>query len=401
MNMTTLTDKYNVDGGKFLGAGSFGGVVTINRKSDNQNFALKKYQFVFDRNVKTDLLKVKLRSYVMELVILRNTEGIDNVMSVEDAYVLNESAGKIDLGIVMPLYKVSLESIIYRPNNGLDYETIKFFSGQLLSALSAISNLEIIHRDIKPANIMIAGDNKLKLIDFGEACSSTREAMVEGSGTLFYKAPEFYMESEIYDERVDMWATACTIIEMFKGEPAFYEPTKEGMYRLFKKLTPDNARRVTLDDSQNPGDLFKNNFSEFKKSKVAYDPGFTPLHLISNKERRTEVEGMAGQELEALNTLLGKMLVFDFTNRVVISDIFSTPELAWANKYAATKALTKRDERIGTYVEQVNEEIDRLGPRTTKKALSEILLKKFKEEHRLSDQPDDNDPVEDDEDDLD
>ena len=64
---------------------------------------------------------------------------------------------------------------------------------QILNGLEAAHQLEIIHRDLQPKNIMIVGDDRVKILDFGNARIVDVSPDLTGSnvaGTRGYVAPE-------------------------------------------------------------------------------------------------------------------------------------------------------------------------------------------------------------------
>ena len=92
---------------------------------------------------------------------------------------------------------------------------------QVCDGLAAAHTEKIIHRDIKPANILVGGDDRVKIVDFGLA-AATREAENRLTrtghlvGTPHYMAPEVIRGEEI-DERSDLYSLGIMMYEIFAG----------------------------------------------------------------------------------------------------------------------------------------------------------------------------------------
>jgi len=95
----------------------------------------------------------------------------------------------------------------------------------LLMALAAIHNAEVIHRDLKPGNIMISRGTP-RLIDFGlakpiadsvEKYHSTKIDHV--MGTPHYMSPEQWKRTKDVDGKTDVWAIGVTLIDAAGGRP--------------------------------------------------------------------------------------------------------------------------------------------------------------------------------------
>jgi fused len=69
---------------------------------------------------------------------------------------------------------------------------IQRIAKQMVNALDYLHSQRIIHRDIKPQNILIAGNGRVKLCDFGFArCMSLNTIVLTSiKGTPLYMAPE-------------------------------------------------------------------------------------------------------------------------------------------------------------------------------------------------------------------
>jgi len=96
--------------------------------------------------------------------------------------------------------------------------------GEIAQALSFVHGKGIIHCDLKPANVLLDGEGRVRVADFGQA-----RVLAEGQGalgTLFYMAPE---QAKIGDEgeaiqpdvRWDLYALGATAYALLTGKAPY------------------------------------------------------------------------------------------------------------------------------------------------------------------------------------
>ncbi len=91
----------------------------------------------------------------------------------------------------------------------------------LLAGLQTVHDAGFLHRDIKPANVMLGGDDKPTLIDFGAA----RAAMADRTGTMTaiftpgYAAPEQFTSSAKQGPWTDIYGLSATLHYAVTGRP--------------------------------------------------------------------------------------------------------------------------------------------------------------------------------------
>jgi len=102
---------------------------------------------------------------------------------------------------------------------------------QAADALAYAHDHGVIHRDFKAANVMITGDSRLKIVDFGLArrddprlsSAMTMSSIMQPgviAGTPYVMAPE-QARGEVTDARTDIWALGVLLYEMVTGVRAF------------------------------------------------------------------------------------------------------------------------------------------------------------------------------------
>ena len=94
---------------------------------------------------------------------------------------------------------------------------------QIAQGLNEAHKKGIIHRDIKSQNIMITGEGKVKIMDFGLAKIKGGSQLTKvGStvGTVAYISPEQARGEEV-DQRTDIWSFGIVFYEMLTGKIPF------------------------------------------------------------------------------------------------------------------------------------------------------------------------------------
>ncbi len=96
-------------------------------------------------------------------------------------------------------------------------------AAQVAEALDAAHRAGLVHRDIKPANVLLAGDGRVKVADFGiakamEAADLTQPGLMVG--TAKYVAPE-QVEGKPVDARTDIYSLGIVLYEMLCGRAPF------------------------------------------------------------------------------------------------------------------------------------------------------------------------------------
>jgi eukaryotic-like serine/threonine-protein kinase len=95
---------------------------------------------------------------------------------------------------------------------------------QIAQALSFAHQQGLVHRDVKPQNVLLNGDGRAKVTDFGIARSLDVHQGVTRTGTVLgtsdYIAPEQAQGQDV-DEQTDVYSLGVVLYELLTGEVPF------------------------------------------------------------------------------------------------------------------------------------------------------------------------------------
>lgn len=124
---------------------------------------------------------------------------------------------------------------------------VKSIGVQVAHALAYAHGCGIVHRDVKPGNVLLCGDGRALLADFGIArlVGSTEHHTRAGDaiGSPAYLAPEQVAGEEL-TPAVDVYALGLVLLEALTAERAFSGPPVEA---ALARLKAAPAMPVTLD----------------------------------------------------------------------------------------------------------------------------------------------------------
>jgi len=120
------------------------------------------------------------------------------------------------------------------PRRGMRLGDALKIAVQIADALTKAHAAGIVHRDLKPGNIMVDGDGRVKVLDFGlakltetalgedEATRTMKPHTEEGTivGTAAYMSPE-QAQGKLVDARSDIFSFGSVLYEMVTGARAF------------------------------------------------------------------------------------------------------------------------------------------------------------------------------------
>jgi serine/threonine protein kinase/tetratricopeptide (TPR) repeat protein len=206
--------------------------------------------------------------------------GVVGVYSVEES-------GGVHFLTMQLVEGASLDHVI--SEGGMSVDRILEVGTATAAALAAAHAKGIVHRDLKPANIMVAGDGRVKVLDFGlakiaapssdepvdsemETDLHTREGVV--MGTMPYMSPE-QVAGRAVDQQTDVFSFGVMLYELATGRRPFAGRSSAELASAILRDTPPDpaALRAGLPDG-----LLRVISRCLEKEPCARFPSMTDLH---------------------------------------------------------------------------------------------------------------------------
>jgi serine/threonine-protein kinase len=106
---------------------------------------------------------------------------------------------------------------------------------QLAEAVAYLHAQGVVHRDLKPENVLVSGDGKVKILDFGIALDESARRLTwfklsTAMGTPDYMAPE-QIGGRRGDVRTDVYALGTILFELLTGHLPYSAPNPHALVR--------------------------------------------------------------------------------------------------------------------------------------------------------------------------
>ncbi|CAH1418321.1 unnamed protein product [Lactuca virosa] len=190
---------------KEIGRGSFGVVYAALNKLTGEVVAVKKLNLKYPSVEEcTNLIEVKALGKM-------NHPNIVNLMGV---FKVNHI-----MYLVFEYMQCSLFQLMRVKTFSED--EIKNLCFQIFQGLAYMHGNSYFHRDMKPDNLLLS-KNVIKIADLGQARETNgKQPYTDYVTTRWYRAPEVFLHSSVYDAAVDMWAMGAIMAELFTHRPLF------------------------------------------------------------------------------------------------------------------------------------------------------------------------------------
>ena len=123
------------------------------------------------------------------------------------------------------------------------------YARQILAAIRFAHRHGIVHRDIKPHNVLVDGEGRLKVTDFGIARAGVSQMTEAGSiiGTAQYLSPEQAKGAPV-DQTSDLYSVGVVLYELLTGVVPFSgdTPVEIAMKHLSTVPEPPSAKRADV-----------------------------------------------------------------------------------------------------------------------------------------------------------
>jgi len=182
------------------------------------------------------------------------------------------------------------------------------YTRQVLSALRFAHRNGIVHRDIKPHNVIVDGEGRVKVMDFGIARAGAASQMTEAGsiiGTAQYLSPEQARGAPV-DQTSDLYSTGIVLYELLTGTVPFTgeTPVEIAMKHLSQVPAPPSTHRAEV-----PRDLDYVTLRALAKDST--DRYHSAEEMDSDLERIARGIGVSAETAEAATTVLSRTEVAD------------------------------------------------------------------------------------------
>ncbi|SOC37985.1 Stk1 family PASTA domain-containing Ser/Thr kinase [Salinicoccus kekensis] len=226
---------------------------------------------ILDRNVVVKMIKVD--AHDEEKSRLRFQREVQSTIQLSHPNIVNvldvDETEEYQLLVTEVVDGPTLKQYI-KENHPISIEESVNLAVQILDGIEHAHTRGIIHRDIKPQNILLDGENRVRITDFGIAKALSETRMTETNqvmGSVQYISPE-QAKGQNTDERTDIYSFGIVLFELLTGEVPFSgeTPVSVALKQISEKLPeiddyrkiPQGLKNIILKCTEkNPADRYR------------------------------------------------------------------------------------------------------------------------------------------------
>lgn len=215
-----------------IGSGTFGKVWLA------EDVDLRRYVAIKEPRENDSRNRLNLETYLSEARVLASFDH-PNIVPVYDVGMTSEGACYI---VSKWIEGYDLKAYLLR--KPLSFERTAEMIAQVAEALHQTHVRGLVHRDIKPANILIDGQGRCYVTDFGLALSKLEHDKSTGIvGTPAYMSPEQARgEGHLVDGRSDLFCLGVVMYEMLTGTRPFSSTERVEVLAQIMNASPRRPR---------------------------------------------------------------------------------------------------------------------------------------------------------------
>jgi len=302
--------------------------------------------------IKRNKDKSQFRSLTREAHILIALEAMKarHIVRLLDYYV--ETPNKVYALVLEYIVLLDLDQMICN-RVVIDLNQTITIAYQALEYLADLQSKNIIHTDIKPENMFFdRPSNYLRIFDYSNSIRIGKDRFDKHIQTPKYRSPEAALEKD-YDCSADIWSLACSIYELYTGNPLFPVEAAADQVAISHKLLHLIAQQCGMPSEEYLRDSpYFDEWYEESNGKVSFKMS-TSQTIIKGFDFRDKMRecGKARNDppetVGQLIELLGSMLVYE--NRPSPFQLFQSP--IFTNETCFTIELTGSKPALGDLLE--------------------------------------------------
>jgi len=146
------------------------------------------------------------------------------------------------LTLLMPINTIVKRNSISTP---LPRDLVRSYLCQIIMGVMECHSHDIWHRDLRPSNILINGQGKIKIADFGlcKRVGNSLQTLTHEVVTLWYRCPEVLLGKIMYSKAIDVWSIGVIFSEMVTKRPLWPGDSEvDQLFKIYRSLgTPNES----------------------------------------------------------------------------------------------------------------------------------------------------------------